>query len=97
MGWDGGSGRMRQGGCESCGASEGARIGEFSFPAQTQIYLAVEAADMRKQVNGIWAEAPQRLREDPFGGALSVFSNHSRELSPFEWVCHIAFLGHHPM
>lgn len=51
----------------------------FSFPTQTKVYLAVEPVDMRKSFNGLWAEASGRLREDPFGGALFVFANKSRD------------------
>lgn len=51
----------------------------FSFPSQTKVYLAVEPVDMRKQFNGLWAEAQERLREDPFCGALFVFSNKRRD------------------
>lgn len=50
----------------------------LSVPAQTRIFLAVEPVDMRKQHNGLWAEAEQRLREDPFSGALFLFSNRAR-------------------
>jgi len=50
----------------------------LSVPAQTRIFLALEPVDMRKQHNGLWAEAQQRLREDPFSGALFLFSNRSR-------------------
>jgi transposase len=51
----------------------------FSFPHQTKVYLAVEAVDMRKSFNGLWAEASERLREDPFTGALFVFANKRRD------------------
>lgn len=47
-------------------------------PAQ-RIYLAVEPVDMRKQFNGLWALASQRLRQDPFGGAMFVFTNKARD------------------
>lgn len=50
----------------------------FSFPTQTKVYLAVEPVDMRKSFNGLWAEASNRLRENPFGGALFVFTNKQR-------------------
>ncbi len=51
----------------------------FSFPHQTKVYLAVEPVDMRKSFNGLWAEASDRLREDPFSGALFVFANKRRD------------------
>jgi len=33
---------------------------------------------MRKQYDGLWAIAQQKLREDPRGGAVFVFSNGDR-------------------
>jgi hypothetical protein len=35
----------------------------LAFPAGFKIYLAVEAVDMRKQFNGLWALATERLKE----------------------------------
>ena len=57
-----------------CGADQ-----MFSFPNQTKVYLAVAAVDMRKSFNGLWAEASERLKEDPFTGALFVFANKRRD------------------
>jgi len=51
----------------------------LSFGATQRIDLAVEPVDMRKQFNGLWALAAERLREDPFGGALFVFTNKDRD------------------
>jgi len=51
----------------------------FSFPNQMKVYLAVGPVDMRKSFNGLWAEASERLKEDPFGGALFVFANKRRD------------------
>lgn len=51
----------------------------FSFPHQTKVYLSVEPVDMRKSFNGLWTEARERLREDPFTGALFVFANKRRD------------------
>jgi len=51
----------------------------FGFPHQTKVYLAVAAVDMRKSFNGLWAEAGEVLKEDPFGGALFVFANQRRD------------------
>jgi transposase len=51
----------------------------FSFPNQTRVYLAVQPVDMRKSFNGLWAEASEVLDEDPFSGALFVFSNKRRD------------------
>ena len=50
----------------------------LAFPAGLRIYLAVEPVDMRKQYDGLWAIAAQKLREDPRGGAVFVFSNGDR-------------------
>ncbi len=47
----------------------------LSFGATQRIYLAVEPVDMRKQFNGLWALAVEKLKEDPFSGALFVFTN----------------------
>lgn len=52
----------------------------LAFPATVRIFLAVEPVDMRKQFNGLWAEAQGRLQEDPFDGALFVFTNKRRNL-----------------
>lgn len=51
----------------------------FSFPNQTKVYLAVSPVDMRKSFNGLWTEASERLKEDPFNGALFVFANKRRD------------------
>jgi transposase len=51
----------------------------LSFPHSLRIYLAVEAVDMRKHFDGLWALAQERLREDPRSGALFVFTNRSRD------------------
>lgn len=51
----------------------------LTFSSTQRIYLAVEPVDMRKQFNGLWAVAAEKLREDPFGGALFVFTNKERD------------------
>ncbi len=50
----------------------------FGFPGTWKIYLAVEPVDMRKQYDGLWAQAEQHLGEDPRLGALFVFTNKDR-------------------
>ena len=40
----------------------------LAFPAGLRIFLALEAVDMRKQFNGLWAVASEKLREDPKSG-----------------------------
>ena|SRR5687767_8970452 len=51
----------------------------LAFPAGFKIYLGVEAVDMRKQFNGLWAMAAERLKEDPRQGAVFAFTNKSRD------------------
>ena len=51
----------------------------FAFPAALKIYLAVEPVDMRKQFNGLWALAQEKLEEDPRHGAVFVFVNKPRD------------------
>jgi transposase len=52
----------------------------LSLGPSQRIYLAVEPVDMRKQFGGLWASAAEKLREDPFNGALFVFINKDRTL-----------------
>lgn len=42
------------------------------------VYLAVDPVDMRKQFNGLYAVARERLKEDPDSGALFLFTNKRR-------------------
>jgi transposase len=51
----------------------------LTFSSTQRIYLAVEPVDMRKQFNGLWALAAEKLREDPFSGAFFVFTNKDRD------------------
>ena len=51
----------------------------LAFPAGFKIYLAVEAVDMRKQFNGLWALAVERLHEDPWQGAVFAFTNKNKD------------------
>lgn len=51
----------------------------LAFPAGFRIYLAIEPVDMRKQFNGLWALAVERLKEDPRHGAVFVFGNKDRD------------------
>jgi transposase len=50
----------------------------LSLSPTQRIYLAIEPVDMRKQFNGLWALAAQRLHQDPFAGAMFVFTNRAR-------------------
>ena len=49
------------------------------FPTALKIYLAIEPVDMRKQFNGLWTLATERLREDPRQGAAFIFANKDRD------------------
>jgi len=48
------------------------------LPTALKIYLAIEPVDMRKQFNGLWALATERLQEDPRAGAAFIFGNKDR-------------------
>jgi len=50
----------------------------LAFPAAIKIYGAVEPVDMRKQFNGLWAAAQDKLHEDPKSGAVFAFINKER-------------------
>jgi len=50
----------------------------LSFPSSVRVYLAVDPVDMRKSFDGLYAVASERLRGDPLGGGLFVFSNKRR-------------------
>ena len=51
----------------------------LTFPSALRIYLAVEPVDMRKQFNGLWSLAEEKLQENPRGGAVFVFVNKDRD------------------
>ena len=51
----------------------------LTFPSALRIYLAVEPVDMRKQFNGLWGQAEEKLKEDPRSGTLFVFVNKDRD------------------
>ena len=51
----------------------------LTFPTALKIYLAIEPVDMRKQFNGLWMLATDRLREDPREGAAFIFINRDRD------------------
>ena len=52
----------------------------LSFSGSLKVLVALEACDMRKGFNGLYAAVTERLGEDPRNGALFVFSNrrHTR-------------------
>jgi len=51
----------------------------LGFPSALKVYLATEPVDMRKQFNGLWTLAEDRMKEDPRQGALFVFTNKIRD------------------
>jgi transposase len=52
----------------------------LSFSGSLKVYVAIEACDLRKGFNGLYAAVSERLGEDPRSGILFVFSNrrHTR-------------------
>jgi transposase len=52
----------------------------LSFSGSLKVLVAVEACDLRKGFNGLYAAVTERLGEDPRSGILFVFSNrrHTR-------------------
>ena len=52
----------------------------LSFTGSLKVFVALEACDMRKGFNGLYAMVTERLGEDPRTGALFGFSNrrHTR-------------------
>lgn len=57
----------------------------FGLGAPSRIYLATEPVDMRKNFDSLWALATAKLKEDPFSGALFVFSNADRTRLKMLW------------
>ena len=50
----------------------------LSFGATQRIFLGIEPMDMRKQFNGFWPLASEKLQDDPFSGSLFIFTNIDR-------------------
>jgi transposase len=52
----------------------------LSFSGSLKVFVALEACDMRKGFNGLYAAVTEKLGEDPRNGTLFVFSNrrHTR-------------------
>lgn len=50
----------------------------LSFSGSLKVFVAMEACDMRKGWNGLYALVTERLGEDPKSGALFVFTNQRR-------------------
>jgi transposase len=47
----------------------------LQLSAQSRVFLAVEAADFRRGIDGLAALCRQRLEADPMDGAIFVFRN----------------------
>ena len=52
----------------------------LSFSGSLKVFVALQACDLRKGFNGLYALVTERLGQDPRAGALFVFSNrrHTR-------------------
>jgi transposase len=74
-GWRGGAGRRH--GISDHGGEPTSTM--LNIAASQRIYLAVEPVDMRKQFNGLWSLAEQKLQENPRGGSVFVFVNKDRD------------------
>jgi transposase len=51
----------------------------FNFASSLRIHLCLEAVDMRKSFNGLYAMARHELGHNPMNGDLYVFSNRRRD------------------
>jgi transposase len=49
----------------------------LSFTGSLRIFVALEACDMRKGFNGLYAAVSERLGEDPRSGTLFVLRGQS--------------------
>ena len=54
-------------------------------PAGVRVYLAAGVTDMRKGFDGLAALVQQRLRQDPFGGAMYAFRGKRGDLVKLLW------------
>jgi len=66
----------------------------LQLSAQTRVFLAIEAADFRRGIDGLAALCRQRLGADPMDGAIFVFRNRrgtSLKLLSYDgqgfWLC----------
>src|SRR5688500_2407248 len=71
--------------CETNRDVGGTTPSMLTFSTTQRIYLAVEPVDMRKQFNGLWALATEKLREDPFSGALFVVTSKGGDWVEILW------------
>lgn len=61
------------------------RVRVIGPPAGVWVYLAAGVTDMRKGFDGLAALVQQRLRQDPFGGAVYVFQGKRGDLVKLLW------------
>ena len=54
-------------------------------PGGVRVYLAAGVTDMRKGFDGLAALVQQRLRQDPFGGAVYAFRGKRGDLVKLLW------------
>ena len=54
-------------------------------PSGVRVYLAAGVTDMRKGFDGLAALVQQRLRQDPFGGAVYAFRGRRGDLVKLLW------------
>jgi transposase len=52
----------------------------LKLPASVQLYVAVDAADMRKQADGLSALVMKSLGQQPLSGNLFIFFNRRRDI-----------------
>lgn len=51
----------------------------LSFAGSLRVFLSVQACDLRKSFDGLYALAETELGENPRGGAIFVFCNRRRD------------------
>ena len=57
----------------------------LNLAANTRVFLAVEATDMRKGFDGLFSLVESVIRQDPFSGHLFVFRNRRRDRLKIMW------------
>lgn len=57
----------------------------LQLTAQSRVFVAIEPADFRRGIDGLAALCRQKLREDPFTGAIFVFRN--RRATALKLLC----------
>jgi len=50
----------------------------LTFPGSLKVFIAMDAADLRKSFTGLWALTVNVLKDDPSSGSLYVFTNRRR-------------------